>query len=126
MFYRTTIRNYDNIEFDEIRRAIDDKYNQAHDELSRAYYEKKPFVWRGKDYGILDKDTFDKLHGLIFLKRDVEFHEYNISLPPDKRIDEKKYNYIIDKKNNIIIGKKDEIARQEIANLKNLNIDIDI
>lgn len=27
--------------------------------------------------GILSKEQFDKLHGLIFFHRDIEFHEEN-------------------------------------------------
>jgi len=67
--YKSIERNTAGIQHETIRKKIDKKYNDVHDELSKCYYEKKPF----RDYGILDKETFDKLHGLIFLKRDLEF-----------------------------------------------------
>lgn len=63
-------RNFDKIQDESIRRVVDPKYNDVHDELSDCYYNKKEF----RNYGILDKTSFDKLHGLIFLKRDVEFN----------------------------------------------------
>ncbi|MDD4110221.1 MAG: hypothetical protein PHS54_01560 [Clostridia bacterium] len=65
------IRNFDNILNQELREEIDPKYNNIHDELSDCYYKKKEF----RKYGILDKQTFDKLHGLIFNMRDMEYNE---------------------------------------------------
>jgi hypothetical protein len=64
-------RNYSGIQFEQIRQKIDPDYTDAHDELSQAYYDKKPY----RDMGILDKETFDKLHGLIELKRQIAFTE---------------------------------------------------
>ena len=60
--FKKTERNFDNIQFAELRKKVDEKFNDVHDELSECYYDKKPF----RTYGILNKDTFDKLHGLIF------------------------------------------------------------
>ena len=74
-------RNYDNIQFAELRQNIEQKYNNLHDELSSCYYGKKPF----RDMGILDKETFDKLHGLIFLELEVEFHDAHESLSQEKK-----------------------------------------
>ena len=101
-------RNFDGIQFEEIRKKIDGKYNQMHDELSDCYYNKKPY----QDYGILDKETFDKLHGAIFLNRDIEFHKENIASKTP--IPEEQYNVIYDK-DGVEIGKKSEVATQQLS-----------
>lgn len=36
-------RNFEGIQFEELRKEIDPKYNTVHDELSSCYYGKKPF-----------------------------------------------------------------------------------
>ena len=72
MFKKTT-RNFDNVQFSDLRKKVDGEFNDLHDELSECYYDKKPF----RDYGILDKETFDKLHGLVFMKRDVRLNDEN-------------------------------------------------
>lgn len=71
--FKKTERNFDYIQFAELRKQIDSRFNTIHDELSECYYDKKPF----REYGILDKEIFDKLHGLVFMKRDVEIYEEN-------------------------------------------------
>lgn len=73
------VRNMDGIEHEEVRKAIDDKFNQCHDVLTACYYGKQKFVWNGTDYGILDKATYDELHGLIFHHREIEFHDRNVA-----------------------------------------------
>lgn len=86
-------RNYKNIRFEDIRRVIDPKYNKLADDLSEAYYNfwKKGLSHPWMGYDVLDspqksKEQFDKLHGLIWLWYDVEFNDYNLSLPPEQRI----------------------------------------
>ncbi|MCK9320235.1 hypothetical protein [Methanoculleus sp.] len=64
-------RNFKNIENQSIREKIDPKYNEIHDELSDSFYKHIRF----RQFGVLDKLTFDKLHGLIFLMRDVEYYK---------------------------------------------------
>ena len=88
--WTATTRNLDKVQFENIRKQIDQKYNDLHDELSACYYNKKPF----REYGLLDKATFDKLHGLVFLQRDVEFHEVNTKLSGKEQAPEEKYNPI--------------------------------
>lgn len=65
-------RNYDGVEFEALRRVVDAKYAQAHDELSDAYYnywrygKSKP--WRGYDVQRTPEESkalFDKLHGML-------------------------------------------------------------
>lgn len=114
-------RNFKGIQFEELRKEIDPKYNTVHDELSDCYYGKKPF----RNYGVLSKEQFDKLHSLIFQKRDVEFHEKNKEKTTETQYDEKKYNDIIDRKGNII-GKKADKAKEIIQELKNEGIELEV
>ncbi len=105
-------RNFDRIQFSELRKIVDEKFNSVHDELSDCYYNNKSF----RTYGILDKETFDKLHGLIFKMRDVEFHTENLKLAEKDKISEEKYNNIIDKEGKVI-GKKNEEAALKVSAL---------
>ena len=86
--YKPSERNYEGIQFGSIRQKVDPDYNKVHDELSKAYYEKTPFrdtqVYKNlllaeysplRNMGILDKETFDKLHGFIEMKRQIVFAE---------------------------------------------------
>lgn len=65
--YKSQERNFEGIQFADIRKKIDAEFNDAHDELSDCFYNNKEY----KDYGILDKETFDKIHALIFHNREV-------------------------------------------------------
>jgi hypothetical protein len=114
-------RNFDGVQFEGLRKKIDAKYNAAHDELSDCYYNKKPY----KTYGILDKETFDKLHGLIFQKRDVEFHQENLKKPKKDQIPEEQYNEVKDKDGNVI-GKKNEESAAKIKALTDAGLDVAI
>ena len=114
-------RNFDNIQFEELRKKIDGKFNTVHDELSDCFYNNKPF----RTYGILSKELFDKLHGLIFLMRDMAFHEENLKQPTQKIIPESEYNDVWDEKGNVI-GKKNTEAIQRIAQLKAEGINLTI
>lgn len=87
-------RNFDGIQFETLRKQIDPKFNDVHDELSAAFYNGKPF----RTFGVLDKATFDKLHGLIFALRDVAFHQANIAQPVGNQINQDEYNNIRDRR----------------------------
>jgi len=109
-------RNFEKIQFEELRRQIDGVFNTAHDELSDSYYNywrfgnSKPF--RGFDaQSTLEesKILFDKLHGLIFHLRHLKFHQENLKQISSKQIPEEKYNIIFDKDGNPIGKKSDEI-----------------
>lgn len=119
MKYFNETRNFEKIQFEELRKQIDGKYNAIHDELSDCYYNKKPF----RNYGVLTKEQFDKLHSLIFQKREVEFHSENLKRP--EKYDEAKYNDIKDKDGNVI-GKKVDKAQEKIQELKNEGIELEI
>lgn len=128
--YKTPARNFHRIRFEKIRSSFDAKYNIAHDELSDAYYSywKKGLshAWKGYDVQATpeqSKTLFDKLHGLIFLKRDVDFHDFVQTLPEKDRIPEREYNEIRDS-SGIVIGKVDERARAQIQTLQADGIDL--
>lgn len=114
-------RNWDRIQFEKLRRIIDPKFNQVHDELSDSFYDKKPF----RSYGVLTQENFNKLHGLIFLKRDVEFHEENLKQLEKDRIPEKEYNDIVDV-NGQIIEKLHVKSAEKIVKLESEDIELGI
>lgn len=123
--WKTPVRNWKGIQFEVLRRQVDPKFNQAHDVLSKAYYEGKPLVWKGKDWGILDKETFDKLHGLIFHQRTIAFHVANMKLPQSERILEAEYNDVLDVKGSVILRHTSE-ATKAIKNLKLQGIELEM
>ena len=79
--YVATVRILDGVQHESLRRAVDAPFNEAHDELSAAYYEGRPF----RDYGILDKSTFDGLHASIWHQHTVALHTANADLPVEQR-----------------------------------------
>jgi len=96
-----------------------------HDILSKAFYERTEFIWKSHNWGVLDKTQFDKLHGLIFHLRTVEFHRANtIQLPKDK-IPESEYNLIYDDEGKVT-GRHSEEAAKIIAKLKEEHIELEI
>jgi len=115
-------RNYDGVQFGEFRSTFDEKYNSIHDELSDCYYNGLPF----RNYGILTKEQFDKLHGLIFLKRDVDFDETNKKQPKEKQIPEERYNDASDNGEVPLTRRKSDLAKQRILELKAEGYDLDI
>lgn len=112
-------RNFQNIESEEIRKTLDEKFNLVHDELSDCYYNEKPF----KTFGVLTKEMFEKLHGLIFDLRFIAFHEANLKLPLSERLPEADYNLSFDREGNITNRRSDEMA-QRIQELKNQGIEL--
>ena len=109
MPYMPAIRNYDGIQFEAIRKTLDAKFNQEHDGLSVAYYDywskglSNP--WKGFDKQAapeLSKVLFDKLHGLIFHRYMVAFHNANMMLPKPKQYSEDEYRWAKDDKGAII------------------------
>ena len=94
-------------------------FGVAWDGSSDCYYSKKPF----RNYSVLTKEQFDKLHSLIFQKREVEFHSENLKRP--EKYDEAKYNDIKDKDGNVM-GKKVAKAQEKIQELKNEGIELEI
>lgn len=114
-------RNFDGIQFESLRSVVDDKFNLVHDELSDCYYSGRPF----RNFGILSKEKFDKIHGLIFLMRDIVFHSENLKLPIKERIPSEQYNDITDESGRIV-GIKSQQALQAIAALKAEGIELTI
>lgn len=105
--------NFKGIWAAELRKVTDPEFNAIHLELSDCYYNKKPF----RSYGILTKEQFDKLHGLIFLKLELVFHQANLNQPSEDRMPEEKYNEIRNKEGEVV-GKWSDQALEKIAELK--------
>ncbi len=91
-------RNWDGIEFEELRRKVDPLFNQLHDELSDCYYnywrygKSKPFVVKGKVFDVQEtpeksKELFDKLHGLIFHLHKLKLYQENEKLGNKKNME---------------------------------------
>jgi hypothetical protein len=121
-------RNYDNIQFAGLRTAESEKvHTEAHDALSEAFYGKKKFIWRGKNYGILDKEAFDKLHGLIFYHLHVKLVDDNRKRATKDRVDEVKLNpdLPLEKQTAKIKTHEDEV-KEKIKSLKTKGIEIDL
>jgi hypothetical protein len=93
MTYTAPKRNFDNIQFAAIRKVVDKKYNDCHDELTRCFKGGVPFKYGGHDYGVLTKEQFDRLHGLIFHLREVAFHNANLKASAADKADEAKYRF---------------------------------
>jgi len=113
MAWKPEVRNFDKIQFETLRKSVDDKFNAVHDELSDCFYNKKPF----RSYGILTKEQFDKLHGLIFQSYNVTFHAENLKQKKEDQILEDKYNNVYDKE-GVLAGKKSDISQIAINLLK--------
>ena len=113
MSYIPIQRNFNNIQFAKLRKKVDPKFDEIHDELSDCYYNQKFF----RDYGLLDKESFDRLHGLIFMMRIVKFHKQNMEQTSIEKIDENKYRYNKDNQGNIL-SDKIQRAKDKIIDLK--------
>ena len=125
-------RNFENVQFGELRKKIDVKFNQIADELSIAYYcywiygQSKPF----QKYDVLmtldeNKAQFNELHGLIWDIYTVQFHEENLKQVLAKRIPEEKYNFKYDEQESFV-GRKSDDALQKIQDFKDKGIEIQI
>lgn len=120
--YIPSVPNYDGIQYESLRKAIDWRYTQAHDTLSEAYYEQKTFVWQGIDYGIITKDQFDKTQALIWAKYEILFHEENIKQLPEDRIPLNEYEEVKECALDgecTVVGSRSEKAQERINQLKN-------
>lgn len=112
-FIRTS-PNRDRIRHKVVRDSLDLRFEDAHNELSEAYYGKDDgsggliegwrhgtsAPWQGFDVQATlteSKTLFDALHGLIWTHYDVDFHTANLALPVDQRIPEREYNIIFEK-----------------------------
>ena len=115
------IRNYEKIQFAELRQTVESRYNELADELSDCYYNcwkhglAKPFYGYNVQATLEDsKLLFDKLHGLIFHKLEVALCvEAEKPSNQDKPYQEKfrKHIEIRDTLGNIIDTKKDRSLR---------------
>lgn len=118
-------RNWKGIQFEKLRRKVDPAFNECHDTLSKAYYGQTEFIWKGKNWGILDKETFDKLHGLVFHLRTLEFHKKNLLQLEKDRIPEDEYENIYDRDGNLI-DRETDAATIYFKKLKDEGIELEI
>jgi hypothetical protein len=81
MAYKPAGRSFDGVEFEALRKQVDAKFNAVHDELSAAYYEREPF----RRLGVLTKEQFDKLHGLLFHLHEQALDQANEAQPKPKQ-----------------------------------------
>ena len=130
MAFKVTTRNYDGIQHEALRKIVDPKFNVLHDSLTAAYYDywKKGLShpWNGHDVQSTPEESkalFDKLHGLIFHLRHLEFHSENLKQPVKDRIDSKEYDDIHDD-TGVVTGTKTDLATAKIAALKAEGIEI--
>jgi hypothetical protein len=100
------MRNYTGIQHADLRAAVEGPFNALHDELTDAFYSGAPF----RDLGVLDKPSFDRLHGLIF-------HELHLALiaeddrrPTAKKADREKLDPEIEPGR-----RQSDVARETIA-----------
>jgi len=98
-------RNFAGVRFEDLRVRLDPIFNEVHDKLSECYYKKLPFSHEGREYGILDKPTFDELHGLLWKWYEVEFHRQNMkrTLP-----------YAEEEYNEVTVG-DEKVERHKVA-----------
>ncbi|GAG22866.1 unnamed protein product, partial [marine sediment metagenome] len=71
------------------------------------------------------KEQFDKLHGLIFLLRTVEFHQANMAQEAKDKIPESGYDLIYDEEGTIV-GRNSEEAAKAISELKKEGIELEV
>jgi len=132
MAYKPPVRNFDRVQFEEIRRSLDKRFNDAHDGLTAAYYDHwrngRSRPWQGYDVQPTNDESkalFDKLHGLIFLLRDVAFHDANMSLPEAERYSEDAYRYDRDEQGQITRDRLQE-SQDSIERLRVEGIEVTI
>lgn len=127
-FVKSTNRNFDKIQFADLRKTVDQEFNSIHDELSDCYYnywklgksksvEIDGVIYDKKETIEESKAQFDKLHGFIFDLREVKFHQENQKLPEKERISEDEYRYEKDEKGSILNDKIQE-SQDKISNFR--------
>ena len=113
--FQPTTRHYDGVRFGDLRRNVEAPFTACHDALSACYYARQSFSWGGRQYGVLDKTSFDKLHGLISDLLLVAFH--NAAQLLARPIEPAKYDTICDVAGNAI-GSRVADAAVRIAALE--------
>jgi hypothetical protein len=95
----TQERNFEGVELESLRKVVDPKFNNLHDELTDCYYNfwKKGLSKKFQVYDVQStpeesKRLFDKLHGLIFHQREVAL-ETEFKKIDKKDIDERTQRY---------------------------------
>lgn len=79
--FATTTQNLTGVQFAEVRAKIDPLWKKVDDELSIAYYEKKPF----RSMGVLSQDQFEKLSAALWANYEIRFAAEVAKLSTTKR-----------------------------------------
>jgi hypothetical protein len=131
-------RNYDGVQFGELRQQIEKPYNDEHDLLTKCFIEEMPYRnygtidaldedgspildEDGKQVKLLSKEEFEQLHGLIFHCLSVRFHEENMKRSEDERYDEDSYRFVYNDGN--VVADNVELAKKAIAEAKKLKFE---
>jgi hypothetical protein len=107
----------------DILNKIGTKFSSVHANLENCYKNKTEFICGGKNFGVLDKATFDKLHGLISFLAEVSFHQTNLLQTATKRVPERLYRYGYDELGEIDVDNI-SYAQQQILALKSSGIEL--
>jgi hypothetical protein len=125
-------RNFDRVEYEKLRKEIDKKYNDLHDQLSDCYYnhwrEGETCEFQGYDVLLTpeqNKEQFDELHGLLWIMYQDYFHRENLKQPEADKIPEERYNIDYDEEGNPLPDKRDKKAKDKIKDYKNKGYEID-
>lgn len=124
--YKPAERNLVGVQWEAIRRVVDGEYNKLHDTLSAAYYEKRPFVWGGRDYGVLSKATFDELHGLIEHLRLTAWHAEAQKLPQTERKRFEEQQDTVRSRDGAVVASRLQAAAEAIATARAKGITLNV
>jgi hypothetical protein len=85
--------NLTGVQHERVRRLLDERYRAAHDAMHLAYRTGTPFSFKGREFGVLDADRFQRLHDLAWRRYEALFHSVNQGLPTAQRYAEAGYNF---------------------------------
>jgi len=136
MVFKKITRNFDGVEFESLRKVVDEKFNVLHDELSVCYYD----FWRHEKSKVFDsgyakydvqstveesKVLFDKLHGAVGDEYSLKLIAKNASLAEKDR-----FVSLSDKtvKDEVTSKSEKDLIVERLAKLKtddNISFDVD-
>jgi len=142
MSWKPPERNYDRVQYESLRRAVDSQYTALHDELSDCYYnywrdgKSKIFMFADREWDKLNKAEFDKLHGLIHILQELALDKHNRGLPVEKQDDrclqqydtaelsDDRLNPLIDSRDGKILTRRRVRQRKALELSEELRVDL--
>ena len=113
-------RNLDGVQHEHIRKmAWHQKWCAIDDELSDAYYNRKPF----RTFGLLSNAQFEKLQAVMSHLYNYAFHLANKTLAVAAQVPEDEYRYLLDAQGQAILDKFED-AETKLAGLKTEGFEI--